>query len=148
MWEKIEIELGPEHLPTLQTIIDPIIVSGIPTVLWSPHRHDDAIQALLPLIDVILLDSDDFPSAADAFERVFSVRDHAYVIDLAWLRTTPWRERLAASFDLPSRLRGAAPRQRAEHPPPRRIERLGAAAGRMAGLAAGLGAGAAGAAHA
>jgi len=26
------------------------------------------------------------------------------VIDLAWLRTTPWRERLAASFDLPSRL--------------------------------------------
>ena len=23
----------------------------------------------------------------------------AYVVDLAWLRTTPWRERLAASFD-------------------------------------------------
>ncbi len=104
MWEKIEIDLGPQHLPTLQTIIDPIIVSGLPTVLWSPHRHDDAIRALLPLIDVILLDSDDFPSAADAFERVFSVRDHAYVIDLAWLRTTPWRERLAASFDLRSRL--------------------------------------------
>jgi glucose-6-phosphate dehydrogenase assembly protein OpcA len=104
MWEKVEIDIGPEHLPTLQTIIDPIVVSGIPTVLWSPHRHDDAIRALLPLTDVILLDSDDFPSAADAFERVFSVRDHAYVIDLAWLRTTPWRERLAASFDLPSRL--------------------------------------------
>jgi glucose-6-phosphate dehydrogenase assembly protein OpcA len=104
MWEKIEIDLGPEHLPALQTIIDPIVVSGLPTVLWSPHRHDDAIHALLPLIDVILLDSDDFPSAAEAFERVFSVRDHAYVIDLAWLRTTPWRERLAASFDLRSRL--------------------------------------------
>ena len=26
------------------------------------------------------------------------------MVDLAWLRTTPWRERLAASFDLPSRL--------------------------------------------
>jgi hypothetical protein len=26
-----------------------------------------------------------------------------YVVDLAWLRTTPWRERLAASFDPPDR---------------------------------------------
>src|SRR6202012_5976389 len=100
MWERIEIDLGPEHLPALQTIIDPIVVAGLPTVLWSPHRHDDAVKALLGLTDVILMDSDDFPAAADAFERVFSVRDHAYVIDLAWLRTTPWRERLAASFDL------------------------------------------------
>jgi glucose-6-phosphate dehydrogenase assembly protein OpcA len=105
MWEKIEIDLGCEHLPGLQTIIDPIIVSGLPTVLWAPHRHDDAVRTLLGLIDVILLDSDDFPSATEAFERVFAVRDHAYVIDLAWLRTTPWRERLAASFDLPARLR-------------------------------------------
>jgi glucose-6-phosphate dehydrogenase assembly protein OpcA len=104
MWEKIEIDMGPEHLPTLQTIIDPIIVSALPTVLWAPHRHDDAVHALLGLIDVMLLDSDDFPSAVDAFERVFAFRDHAYVIDLAWLRTTPWRERLAASFDLPARL--------------------------------------------
>ena len=104
MWERVEIDIGPEHLPALQTIIDPVVVAGLPTVLWSPHRHDAAVQALLGLTDVILLDSDDFPSAADGFERVSSVRDHAYVIDLAWLRTTPWRERLAASFDLPSRL--------------------------------------------
>jgi glucose-6-phosphate dehydrogenase assembly protein OpcA len=104
MWEKIEIDLGCEHLAGLQTIIDPIIVSGLPTVLWAPHRHDEAVRALLDLIDVMLLDSDDFPSAAEAFERVFAVGGHAYVIDLAWLRTTPWRERLAASFDLPARL--------------------------------------------
>ena len=108
MWERIEIDLGPEHLSALQTIIDPIIVSGLPTVLWAPHRHDDAVRALLGLIDVMLLDSDDFPSAAEAFERVFAVHDDAYVIDLAWLRTTPWRERLAASFDLPMRLRALA----------------------------------------
>ena len=30
---------------------------------------------------------------------------HAYVVDLAWLRSTPWRERLAASFDRPVRRR-------------------------------------------
>jgi glucose-6-phosphate dehydrogenase assembly protein OpcA len=104
MWEKIELDLGCDHLAGLQTIIDPIIVPGLPTVLWAPHRHDEAVRALLGLIDVMLLDSDDFPSAAEAFERVFALGDQAYVIDLAWLRTTPWRERLAASFDLPERL--------------------------------------------
>ena len=83
MWEKIEIDLGCDHLPALQTIIDPIVVAGLPTVLWAPHRHDDAVWALLGLIDVMLLDSDDFPSATEAFERVFAVRDFAYVIDLA-----------------------------------------------------------------
>ena len=36
MWEQVEIEIGPEHLPALQTIIDPVVVSGLPTVLWSP----------------------------------------------------------------------------------------------------------------
>jgi len=104
MWEKIEIDMGPEHLPTLQTIIDPIIISALPTVLWVPHRHDDAVHALLGLIDVMLLDSDDLDDPAEAFARAEHLREHAYVVDLAWLRTTPWRERLAATFDLPERL--------------------------------------------
>jgi glucose-6-phosphate dehydrogenase assembly protein OpcA len=103
IWERVELDLGPGHLEALQTIIDPIVVAGIPTVCWSPHGHDDAVRSLLPLIDVLMVDSDDFPSAAEAFDRVLALGAHAYVIDLAWLRTTPWRERLAASFDLPSR---------------------------------------------
>ena len=47
MWEKVEIDIGPEHLPALQTIVDPVLVAELPTVLWSPHRHDEAVQALL-----------------------------------------------------------------------------------------------------
>jgi glucose-6-phosphate dehydrogenase assembly protein OpcA len=102
--EAVEIDCGPEHLEALQTIVDPVLVGEIPTVVWSPHGHEDAVKALLGLMDVVLVDSDDLPEPADAFERVESLREHAYVVDLAWLRTTPWRERLAASFDLPSRL--------------------------------------------
>jgi glucose-6-phosphate dehydrogenase assembly protein OpcA len=104
MHETVEIDLGPEHLLSLQTIVDPVLVGEIPTVVWSPHGHDEAVTALLPLIDVLLLDSDDLPEPCDAFDRADRLREHAYVVDLAWLRTTPWRERLAASFDLPSRL--------------------------------------------
>ncbi len=104
MREHVEIDLGPQHLPGLQTIVDPVLVSEMPTVTWSPHGHDEAVQALLPLIDVLMLDSDDLPEPAAAFNRAHRLREHVYIVDLAWLRTTPWRERLAASFDLPQRL--------------------------------------------
>jgi glucose-6-phosphate dehydrogenase assembly protein OpcA len=102
--ETVEIDCGPEHLLGLQTIVDPVLVGEIPTVVWSPHGHEEAVEALLELMDVMLVDSDDLPEPADAFDRAHDLREYAYVVDLAWLRTTPWRERLAASFDLPSRL--------------------------------------------
>ncbi|MGH2928872.1 MAG: hypothetical protein ACRDL8_11775, partial [Solirubrobacteraceae bacterium] len=34
--EKVEIDLGSEHLRALQSIVDPIVIGEIPTVVWSP----------------------------------------------------------------------------------------------------------------
>jgi glucose-6-phosphate dehydrogenase assembly protein OpcA len=104
MHESVEIDLGPEHLRALQTICDPVLVGELPTVLWSPHGHPEAVDAVCPLVDVMLLDSDDVDDPVEAFARAERLRKHAYIVDLAWLRTTPWRERLAATFDLPERL--------------------------------------------
>ncbi len=101
--EQVELDLGPEHLDALETIVDPLIVSDLPTVLWSPHGHEQAVQALLEMIDVMLLDSDDALAAPEALARASALLGEAYLVDLAWLRTTPWRERLAASFDPPER---------------------------------------------
>ena len=123
MHEHVEIDLGPQHLGALQTIVDPVLVGEIPTVVWSPHGHDEAVRALLPLIDVMLLDSDDVPDPADAFARAGALCSDVYVVDLAWLRTTPWRERLAASFDLPERLETLARMSRTRGPPPRELDR-------------------------
>jgi hypothetical protein len=101
--EVVEIDVGPDHLERLQTIVDPVIVSDLPTMVWSPHGHDQTFEALSELTDVVLLDSDDEPEVPDAFRRARSQLHSSYVVDLAWLRTTPWRERLAASFDPPRR---------------------------------------------
>jgi len=98
--EHVELDLGPKHLASLRTVVDPVLVSEIPTVLWSPHGHDEAVEALLSIVDVMLIDSDDGSEPTEAFDRSVELLDAAYVVDLAWLRTTPWRERLAASFDL------------------------------------------------
>lgn len=102
MLEQVEIDLGPGHLKRLDTIIDPIIISDLPTMLWSPHGHQEAIDALLDTIDVMLLDSDDMLEPAAALLSASELLRAAYVGDVAWLRTTPWRERLAASFDPPN----------------------------------------------
>ena len=101
--ESVEIDMGPDHLPGLKTIVDPVVVSELPTVLWCPHGHDDAVTALRGMIDVTLLDSDDMADADEALDRAQEELNTSYVVDLAWLRTTPWRERLAASFDPPGR---------------------------------------------
>ena len=103
MHETVEIDLGPGHLARLDTIVDPVIVSELPNMLWSPHGHEDAVSALLEMIDVLLLDSDDVFDPSAGLVRAVELLQSAYVVDLAWLRTTPWRERLAASFDPPER---------------------------------------------
>ncbi len=105
MRETVVLELGPKHLRQLQTIVDPLVVTDVPTVVWSPHDHPDALNALLGLSQVVLVDSVDEPDVADAIARVESLMERSYVVDLSWLRTTPWRERVAATFD-PAPLRG------------------------------------------
>ena len=102
--EKIEIEVGSSQLARLDTVVDPVLVPELPSMLWSPHGHREAVQALLGMTDVILLDSDDEDDAGDALCRCGQLQSDAYVVDLAWLRTVPWRERLAAAFDPPERL--------------------------------------------
>lgn len=104
MHEQVEIDLGPKHLASLDTIVDPIVVLDLPTMIWCPHGHEEALQSLLGMADVILLDSDDLADPSAALAKASELLHSAYVVDLAWLRTTPWRERLAASFDMPEQL--------------------------------------------
>ena len=35
--ERIEIVMGPKHLERLETIVDPLVVPDLSTVVWSPH---------------------------------------------------------------------------------------------------------------
>src|SRR5919197_3702401 len=101
MRESVEVRVGPQHLGALDTVLDPILVSGLITMVWAPHGHDEAIDSLLKLSDVVLLDSVDEPDVAGALSRVVGLCERVYVVDLAWLRSTPWRERVCATFDPP-----------------------------------------------
>ena len=103
--ETVVVELGDIHLDDLLTIADPLVVTDLPTLLWSPHGHREVVSELLALSQAILLDSVEEPAPAEALQWASQLGEQAYVVDLAWLRSTPWRERVAASFDPPSRRR-------------------------------------------
>ena len=99
--EHVVLDIGQEHVEHLATIVDPLVVTDLPTMLWAPHGHGEAIDELLPLAQVVLLDSVDDPDLEEAIARAQALAERAYVVDLAWLRSTPWRERIAAAFDPP-----------------------------------------------
>ncbi len=102
--ETVVVEIGDRHLDDLLTIADPLVVTDLPTPLWSPHGHEGIVEVLLELAQAVLLDSVEEPLAREALDRACTLSEQAYVVDLAWLRSTPWRERLAAAFD-PASLR-------------------------------------------
>jgi glucose-6-phosphate dehydrogenase assembly protein OpcA len=99
--ERIEIVCGDQHLEHLDTIIYPVLATEVGTVIWSPHGHPEAVDALRGLANSALIDSLEYPNWRDALERCIEISEHAEVSDLAWLRSNPWRERIASTFDPP-----------------------------------------------
>lgn len=100
--ELVVVDVGPQHLEHLETIVDPLVVTDLPTLVWSPHGHAGAVDALLQIAQIVLLDTVDEPDPADGLARAATLVTRAIVVDLAWLRSVPWRERIAALFDPPA----------------------------------------------
>jgi glucose-6-phosphate dehydrogenase assembly protein OpcA len=97
--ETVVVECGERHLKHLDRIVDALVVTDLLTCVWAPHGHAEAVDSLLDLSQIVLLDSVDDPDPADALHRANQLSEKVYVVDLAWLRSTPWRERIAATFD-------------------------------------------------
>ena len=67
--ERLIVAVGEKHLRKLDTIVDPLVVTDLPTVVWSPHGHPEALDALLHLAQVVLIDSVHEPDLASAVRR-------------------------------------------------------------------------------
>ena len=138
--ETVVVELGDRHLDDLLTIADPLVVTDLPTLLWSPHGHHEIVAELLPLAQAVLVDSVEEPVAAGG-------ADAGVRAERARLRRRP---RLAALDAVARASRGdlrpavAAPRavhdQRRDGAPPPRLDGRRDAARRLARLAAAAGA--------
>ncbi|HLW93958.1 MAG TPA: glucose-6-phosphate dehydrogenase assembly protein OpcA [Solirubrobacteraceae bacterium] len=101
--ELVILDVGEGHLERLASIVDPLVITDLTTVVWAPHGHWSAVEALRELSQCVLLDSVEDPDVAGALRRAQRLLADRYVVDLAWLRSTPWRERIATLFNPPSR---------------------------------------------
>ena len=91
---------GREHLAHLDAIVDPILVSGLHdrrVVAARPSRGGRLAAAARRRRAARLRRTS--PTIATSLARVSELAERAYVVDLAWLRSTPWRERVAFTFD-------------------------------------------------
>jgi glucose-6-phosphate dehydrogenase assembly protein OpcA len=99
--ERIELELGEAAASALASVVDPLLVHDLETLAWCPHGHAGALEALGGLASSVLVDSSEDPTPAGGLAAARRHAARARVVDLAWLRGAPWRERLAALFDPP-----------------------------------------------
>lgn len=99
--ERVEVDVGEQALGKLANIVAPLVVPDLVTLVWAPHGHALAEDALRDMAQVALVDTLNDDEVGPALDRVAALQDDLYVVDLAWLRSTPWRERVAAAFDPP-----------------------------------------------
>ena len=66
--ETVVVNVGQAHLHQLDRIVDPLVVTDLATVVWSPHGHEEAVDALTtsfaggpPVAQTVLLDSIEDP---------------------------------------------------------------------------------------
>lgn len=107
-YEEIRLQARGAGGAQLRSIVDPLLISDLPTYLWwtgDPPFRDDAFLALAGLASRVLLDSAQFGFPDLTLPRLSRFLDTdsvaAAVADLNWVRMAPLRELVAALFDQP-----------------------------------------------
>ncbi|MBV8726399.1 MAG: glucose-6-phosphate dehydrogenase assembly protein OpcA, partial [Candidatus Eremiobacteraeota bacterium] len=103
--ERIELGVGGLPAQIVSSGINALRIGDIPDVLWwtsSKLDEHDLFDQMLPLVDVLIVDSSGLDAAPDALCGVaaFAQRSHAILLrDLAYMRLSPWQDMVAQFFD-------------------------------------------------
>ncbi len=84
-----------EHLDSL---VEPFTVADLPVVTWFVDRLPDPRDAMLRASDVVVVDARGFGDN-ECFAVLAALLRERPVVDLSWVRLTPWRALLAGLFD-------------------------------------------------
>lgn len=91
-----------EHLAAL---VDPLLVSGVPTYLWwagTPPFGKRELEDALRIGDALIVDSAHFAEPYHSFRGLAKLMSSAHhklgMADLQWSRLRPWREMIAQFF--------------------------------------------------
>jgi glucose-6-phosphate dehydrogenase assembly protein OpcA len=89
----------------LAGLVDPLLVSGVPTYLWwlgTPAFGKEELTEALRIADALVIDSSRFERPHQSFLALADLALHSHrklgLADFQWQRLTPWRESAAQFF--------------------------------------------------
>jgi hypothetical protein len=97
--EVISLRLCGRRASAPASVVEPLLVADLPVFLrWRGELPFGAteLDQLIGVADRLVLDSAEWPEATAGLERLPELFDRAVVSDIAWARTQPWREAVAA----------------------------------------------------
>ena len=99
----VTLSANPERLAHSASLVAPLIITGLPSVLWSPDAARPLPDPeLLERVEQVVLDTTG--SGFDALRNAAVLVGQTAVRDLAWGRLDYWRAATSAAFDPQERL--------------------------------------------
>jgi glucose-6-phosphate dehydrogenase assembly protein OpcA len=116
-WEEIQISVTGPVCKHLDSLVEPLTLGDLPVTVWFASKIPDPAAPLVGAADVVVVESptgagpagrpDEEPLAGGpdgtvvgAFSQLLDLSQRRPLIDLSWLRLTPWRRLLASLFDV------------------------------------------------
>jgi hypothetical protein len=99
--EIVELRLGARRARAPESIVMPLLISGLPVFCrWRgrPPFGDRELAELAGLADRLVVDSREWEDPAACYPKLAGLFDEVAVSDIAWRRTLPWRLQLAADW--------------------------------------------------
>jgi glucose-6-phosphate dehydrogenase assembly protein OpcA len=96
--EIIELRLGGRKTKVPGSIVEPLLISDLPTFCrWRglPPWGKPELEQLVDVCDRLVVDSSEWRGLPQAYERLAALFDRIAVSDIAWGRAVGWRGRLA-----------------------------------------------------
>ncbi|MCA9664341.1 MAG: glucose-6-phosphate dehydrogenase assembly protein OpcA [Myxococcales bacterium] len=105
--EQIMVAVGDERREHLPSLVRPLLVADLPTVMWwraAPAFGEPSFESLADCTERVIIDAERAPRGIagliELARAVVGQPASRRVTDLAWSRATPWRIAVAEVFDV------------------------------------------------
>ena len=95
----IELHLRGKRAKAPASIVEPLLISDLPVFLrWrgEPPWESQELEQLVALVDRLIVDSTEWDDLPYPYRRLAQLFERTAVSDIAWARTSRWRQLLAS----------------------------------------------------
>ena len=97
--ETIRLKLCGNRAQAPASVVEPLLLPDLPVFLrWRglPPFGEQPFEQLVDTVDRLIVDSTEWPGLPAPYARLAEIFDRVAVSDIAWARTSRWRQQLAS----------------------------------------------------